>query len=140
MKRIFVAFLMMTMVILLFSACIERESAPLTTEEGIRRLAVINEEDVNWSGIWEGRSIEISNFITADEFDRIAELILAGGKMDTHGTFFGSLPSYTFGSVQVYLIPDRNMWHGETWFDDLLSGENSAIALQLTPWTTLPMP
>ena len=143
MRRISVA-LLLTMVFLL-SAC---ETAQIISEvdtalflnsinrpnnagEGRRQLAVINEEDVNRSGSRESRIIEINDHVVADEFDKIVELILASGEMDVNGTFFGSLPSHYFGSIQVFLIPARSILQGESWLEGLFNGENYAIGLEL---------
>ena len=117
MRRISVALLLT--VVFLLSACETTQtidevdtnllfnsiSRPSNVGEDIRRLTVINEEDVNWSGSRESRTIEINDYIAADEFDKIVEFILTSGEMDVHGTFFGSLPSHYFGSIQIFLIP-----------------------------------
>jgi len=73
--------------------------------EGIRRLAVVDEEDINWSGESETRTININDHITKDEFLEIKELVLANGYTALHGTRHGVLPSYYFESIQVFLIP-----------------------------------
>jgi len=104
---------------------------PRNIEESIRHLTMINEEDVNWSGSRESRTIEINDYIAANDFDKISELILASGEMDVHGTFLGSLPSHYFGIIQVFLIPAHNIWQKESWFEDLYNGENYTIGLEL---------
>jgi len=84
---------------------------PIQRDEDIKRLTVINEEDINWSGNRETRIISINNYIVADEFHKIAELVIANGYVDVHGTLFGTLPSYFFGGLQVLLIPCSRRWH-----------------------------
>ena len=97
--------------------------APTQRREGIKALAAINEEDINWSGNRETRTIEINDYITINEFYEIKELVLGNGYIDVHGTLYGALPSYFFGSVQVFLIPRFGWWYEE------IHGENKVIGL-----------
>jgi len=100
-------------------------------EESIKRLAVVSEEDINRSGDLESRTIVLNDQISAYEFDRIVEIVLAGGEMGIHGTFYGDLPSYYFEGIQVFIIPSRSWWQEDNWYEDLISGENYATGLDL---------
>ena len=64
-----------------------RVPRPIWGDEDIKRLAVINEEGINWSDNLETRVIEIDDYITADEFYKIIELVLANWYVDEHSFF-----------------------------------------------------
>jgi hypothetical protein len=79
-------------------------------EADIKRLSVINKQDIDRSGNFDTRTVEINGCITPDEFTEIKALVLAFGYEDIHGALYGSLPSYYFGSIQVFLIPKFGFW------------------------------
>ena len=99
-------------------------------DEDTERLIVINKEDIKWSGIYEAREIDITEYITLDEFNRIIELVLTDGELFINGTLFGELPSHTFGAIRIYLIPDL-YWRHEGGNRENYFKENKVNRLEL---------
>ena len=101
MKRMFI----ISLLSLLFSSCNGQEGLRLEDVECFTLTAKDIDLTYNW-----GLPINITEFIGADEFDRIIEFILENGHTHVHGALFGFLPSYSFDAATAWLIPRWEFW------------------------------
>ena len=100
--------------VFLLSACDEMAEITLYNIEHnapLTELGVVNTNSHIW--VQDGRFIDINDYVTAEEFVRIVDFILANGQMGVHGTLYGALPFYYFDPMTAWLIPDWDWFWSE---------------------------
>ena len=81
---------------------------------------------VEKTGVLETRIIDISDFFTTEDFEKIREAVLSNGEFQLFGNAYPELPYQNFEDYMVYLLPET----GTLFLDNLSADAYRTIAIR----------